>query len=72
MIHRKNNPKSTRKAKGRPRRVEAPPTAPYAHVPLPAGQVLSVDLAADEKVRWIWTHPLNGRSFVSGFEILEE
>ncbi len=32
--------------------------------------LLSVDVGELEKVRWIWTHPVDGQSFVSGYRIV--
>jgi hypothetical protein len=37
-----------------------------------ASSVLSVALAEDEEVNWLWTHLPDGRSFVSGYEVIKK
>jgi hypothetical protein len=54
---------------GHERTITAPP--PSAHSPtVPANRVLSVVVADDEEVEWIWTSTADGTSYVSGYRIL--
>lgn len=50
------------------KRVES---APSTEASLYASQVLSVEVAADEEVRWHWTHYPDGHSVVSGYSIVQ-
>ena len=36
------------------------------------GAILSVEIEADEEVRWQWTHYPNGQSVVTGYEIIKK
>jgi len=38
---------------------------------LPPNRVLSVTVADDEEVEWIWTSTSDGTSYVSGYRILK-
>jgi hypothetical protein len=51
------------------RRTEYPPGS---DAPAGSSPVLSVDLAEDEEVRWHWTHYPDGRSAVTGYDILKK
>jgi len=52
------------------RTITAPP--PSAISPsLPPNRVLSVAVADDEEVEWIWTSTSDGTSYVSGYRILK-
>lgn len=44
--------------------------APGEAGPMNAGQVLSVELAADEDVEWAWSHDREGGSAVAGYKIV--
>jgi hypothetical protein len=48
--------------------VAAPPPSPPSARTLP-NQVFSVCLNADEDVEWLWTHSMDGTSYVSGYRI---
>jgi hypothetical protein len=37
-----------------------------------SGAILSVELEADEEVRWQWTHYPNGQSVVTGYDIVKK
>jgi hypothetical protein len=37
-----------------------------------SAQVVSVELADDEEVRWQWTHYPDGTSAVTGYEIIKK
>lgn len=50
------------------RRVQAPVTG----MSNGASPVLSILLEEDEEVRWQWTHYADGRSVVSGYEIIKK
>ena len=43
--------------------------APSAN-PMGPGEVLSVEVGADEEVQWFWSHDRERGSFVSGYTIV--
>lgn len=45
--------------------------APMAETSLIGSQVISVDVAEDEEVRWHWTHYPDGQSVVTGYSIVQ-
>jgi len=45
--------------------------APYSGGSDLPGQVLSVEVGADEEVIWKWTHRPDGTSAVTGYEIVK-
>ncbi|MBO0721698.1 MAG: hypothetical protein J2P41_12795 [Blastocatellia bacterium] len=47
-------------------------TAPQAGSADKSAQVISVELAEDEDVRWQWTHYPDGTSAVTGYEIIRK
>lgn len=51
------------------KRTVHPPVTQLAEQSAP---VLSVDLQADEEVRWVYTHYPNGQSVVTGYEIIKK
>jgi len=46
--------------------------APQAGSEEKSAQVISVELADDEEVRWQWTHYPDGTSAVTGYEIIKK
>jgi hypothetical protein len=50
------------------RTVAAPAPSPATAEPLP-NQVLSVMLATDEELEWVWTITASGVRYVSGYSI---
>jgi hypothetical protein len=46
--------------------------APQAGSQDKSAQVISVELADDEEVRWQWTHYPDGTSAVTGYEIIKK
>jgi hypothetical protein len=53
-----------------PRTIAAPRPSP-ASAKTPLNRVESVVLGPDEDVEWIWTHTLDGSSYVSGYTIVK-
>jgi hypothetical protein len=51
------------------KRIVQPPVTQLAEQSAP---VISVELKADEEVRWLWTHYPNGQSVVTGYEIIKK
>ena len=47
--------------------VQSPPT-----VTLSSAEVVNVELADDEEVVWHWTHWPDGRSAVTGYDIIKQ
>ena len=52
------------------RTIHAPLPSP-ASAKAPLNRVESVVLGPDEDVEWIWTHTLDGGSYVSGYTIVK-
>ncbi len=46
--------------------------APVSETSLIASQVVSVEVAEDEKVAWHWTHDPSGKSVVTGYSIVQK
>ena len=46
--------------------------APQAGSQDKSAQVISLELADDEEVRWQWTHYPDGTSAVTGYEIIKK
>jgi hypothetical protein len=44
--------------------------APSGAGPMSRGEVLSVEVGADEDVEWIWSHDRKRGSFVTGFKVV--
>lgn len=47
-------------------------SAPQASTADTSAQVINVELADDEDVRWRWTHYPDGTSAVTGYEIIRK
>jgi hypothetical protein len=52
------------------RTISAPPPSAISPT-LPPNRVMSVTVADDEEVEWIWTSTSDGTSYVSGYRILK-
>lgn len=58
----------TQKPRGEKRIVHPPATEGTERT----SSVLSVALAEDEEVNWLWTHLPDGRSLVTGYEVIKK
>lgn len=47
-------------------------TAPHTGASDSSGQIISVELQPGEEVIWQWTHYPDGRSFITGYEIVQQ
>ncbi|PZD70314.1 hypothetical protein C1752_14315 [Acaryochloris thomasi RCC1774] len=54
------------------RTVFAPQSALDASAQEPANRVISVELAEDEDVQWIWMSLPEGTAYVSGYNIIKK
>lgn len=53
------------------RTILAPQSALNPSAQEPANRVISVELAEDEDVQWIWTSLPDGTAYVSGYNIIK-